>query len=273
MNDKDEDAVVKKLFLILVTTILMSNVYASDEKIGTYEKLGDFVSLDLEFSDENGMTKTLGEFISNKPTVISVNYFNCPGVCGPQIDGMTRTVDRMELTEGKDYKALTISFVKTDTPEDANNFKRNHINVIRKDFDHNSWNFLTTNNQKTIDTLTESLGYEYKKIINKQGLVDYIHPAGLVVLSPEGKITRYLSGIKYLSFDLKMALLEAAEGTVRPTITRALSYCFSFDPENSKYVFATKKILATIIFALVFGFFIYMLITGRKRKKGENYNE
>jgi protein SCO1/2 len=186
---------------------------------------------------------------------------------------MTRTVDRMELTEGKDYKALTISFVISDTPKDAKNFKRNHLNVIRENFDENSWNFLTTNNQKTIDILTESLGYEYKKIINKQGLVDYIHPAGLVVLSPEGKITRYLSGIKYLSFDLKMALLEASEGTVRPTITRALSYCFSFDPENSKYVFATKKILATIIFTLVFGFFIYMSITGRKRKKGENYNE
>ncbi len=264
---------MKKLFLILVTTILMSCVYASDEKIGTYEKLGGFVPLDLEFRDENGEKKTLGEFISNKPTVISVNYFKCPGVCGPQIDGMTRTIDRMELVEGKDYKALTISFVKTDTSKDAQNFKKNHINVIRKNFDHNSWNFLTTDNQNTIDILTESLGYEYKKIINKQGFVDYIHPAGLAVLSPEGKITRYLSGIKYLSFDLKMALLEASEGTVRPTITRALSFCFSFDPENSKYVLATNKILATIILSIIFGFFIYMLISGKKRKRGENYNE
>ncbi len=264
---------MKKLFLILLTTVLMSSANASNAKIGTYEKLGNFVSLDLVFTDENGMTKTLGEFMSNKPTVISVNYFNCPGVCGPQIDGITRTIDRMELTEGKDYKALTISFVKTDTPKDAKNFKNNHINVIRKDFDHNAWNFLVTNNQKTIDTLTQSLGYEYKKIINKQGLVDYIHPAGLVVLSPNGKITRYLSGIKYLSFDLKMALLEASEGTVRPTITRALSYCFSFDPENSKYVLATNKILATIILTFIFVFFMYMLISGKKRKKGDNYNE
>ena len=103
---------MKKLFLILITAVLMSSANASDDKIGTYEKLGNFISLDLVFTDENGMTKTLGEFMSNKPTVISVNYFKCPGVCGPQIDGITRTIDRMELTEGKDYKALTISFVK-----------------------------------------------------------------------------------------------------------------------------------------------------------------
>ena len=264
---------MKKLVLSISLFILILNAHASDDKIGTYEKLGGFVPLDLVFTDENNQTKTLGEFMNNKPTVISVNYFNCPGVCGPQIDGMTRTVDRMELIEGRDYKALTISFVKTDTPILAKSFKQNHINVIRKDFDKNAWNFLTTNNQSSIDKLTEALGYEYKKIINKQGLVDYIHPAGLVVISPDGQITRYLSGIKYLSFDLKMAILESAKGEVRPTITKALSFCFSFDPENSKYVLATNKILATVILFVVLVFFIYMLIAGKKRKRGENLNE
>lgn len=264
---------MKKTIILIIIAVFVLNASASDDKIGTYEKLGGFIPLDLVFTDENNQTKTLGEFMSNKPTVVSVNYFDCPGVCGPQIDGMTRTVDRMELVEGQDYKALTISFVKTDTVAQAKSFKQNHINVIRKDFDKNSWNFLTTDNQKTIDILTDTLGYEYKKIINKQGLVDYIHPAGLAVLSPEGQITRYLSGIKYLSFDLKMAILEAAKGEVRPTITRALSFCFSFDPENSKYVLATNKIIATVILFIIVVFFIYMLITGKKRKRGENLNE
>ena len=255
------------IFFILFTTIFISSTLASDDKIGIYEKLGKNISLDLEFTDENNQTKTLGEFMNNKPTVISVNYFRCPGLCGPQVDGMTRVIDRMELVEGRDYKALTISFVKEDSFADAKNFKNNHINVIRKNFDDNAWNFLTSKNQKTIDIMTNAFGYEYKKIINKQGFVDYIHPAGLIVLSSEGKITRYLSGIKYLSFDLKMALLEASNGEVRPTITRALSFCFSFDPENSRYVLATNKILATIILLIIFGFFVFMLISGKKRKR------
>ncbi|WP_024955727.1 SCO family protein [Sulfurospirillum arcachonense] len=262
---------MKRFYLVLFLAFFISSIYASDEKVGTYEQLGKYVPLDLVFVDENNQSKTLGEFMSNKPTVISVNYFNCPGICGPQIDGMTRSLDRMELIEGKEYKALTISFVKKDTPKNAKDFKKNHINIIRKNFDENAWNFLTTKNQKTIDTLTQALGYEYKKIINKQGFVDYIHPAGLVILSPDGKITRYLSGIKYLSFDLKMALLEASKGKVRPTIARALSFCFSFDPENSKYVLASNKILATIILSMILGFFMYMLIKGRKR--GDNHDE
>jgi protein SCO1/2 len=260
---------VKNIFFVLILAFFFSTSFASEEKIGTYEKLGNFVPLSLVFTDENNQTKTLREFMNNKPTVISVNYFHCPGVCGPQIDGITRTIDRMQLIEGKEYKALTISFVKEDTPQDAQNFKQNHINVIREDFDKNAWNFLTTENQNTIDLLTEALGYEYKKIINQQGFVDYIHPAGLAVLSPDGKITRYLSGIEYLAFDLKMALLEAAKGEVRPTITRALSFCFSFEPENSRYVLATNKILATIILFMIFVFFIYAVISGRKRNRGD----
>ena len=249
---------------------MLSNAYSNDYKIGIYEKLGTSISLDLVFTDENNQTKTLGEFMNNKPTVISVNYFNCPEACGPRIDGMTPVVDRMELTEGKDYKALTISFVKTDSPKDAKSFQSYNINVVRKDFDKNAWNYLTTPNQKTIDILTEAFGYEYIKIINRDGLVDYIHPLGLVVLSPDGKITRYLNGVKYLSFDLKIALLEAAKGEVRPIIARALSFCFSYDPENSKYVLETNKILATIILLMIFGFFIYMLMSGKKRKTGDN---
>ncbi len=126
---------------------------------------------------------------------------------------------------------------------------------------------MVANDKKIIDTITNELGFKYKKITNKQGFVDYIHPAGLVILSPKGKITRYLSGIKYLHFDLKMALLEASEGKIRPTIAKALAFCFSFDPQNSKYVFATNKIFATIIFTLVFGLFIYLILKGRKKEK------
>lgn len=232
---------MKNILLVLLVTCFTGFLSADEQKIGTYEKLGKFVPLDIEFYNERGEKKTLGEHMSGKPTVISLNYFNCPGICGPQIDGLLKSLDKIELVEGREYKALTISFIPEDTPELALKSKKNHLHLIRKDFDQNAWSFLTSNNRDDLKKLTDTIGFEYKKIINKQGYVDYIHPAGLVVLSPEGKITRYLSGIKYLHFDLKMALLEASEGKVRPTIAKALAFCFSFDPENSKYVFATKK--------------------------------
>lgn len=260
-------AVVKKILLFMLTLLLATNIYSSDEKIGTYERLGKFVPLDLIFMDENNQTKTLGQFMNNKPTVISVNYFHCPGICGPQIDALTKSLDHLDMQEGKEFNALTISFVTSDTSKDALLFKNNHTRVINKDFDATAWHFLVTDNNQTRDKLLQSLGYEYKKIVTKQGFTDYIHPTGLVIISPEGKITRYLEGIHYLPFDLKMALLESAKGTVRPTITRALAFCYSFDPKSSKYVIEYKKIFGVIVSVFLVIIFLYFYITGKRNQK------
>lgn len=257
-----------KLFFA-VWLFVISIAFGDGGKIGTYERLGSHLPLELVFVDEHNQEKTLGEFLQGKPTIISLNYFSCPGICGPQIDGVVKSLDKIQLREGMEYRVLTISFSPEDTPDDAFESKRNHLNALRKDYDQDAWNFLVANEKATIDTLTQALGFEYKKIINKQGLVDYIHPAGLAIVSPEGKITRYLNGIKYLHFDVKMALLEASEGKVRPTIAKALAFCFSFDPENSKYVLSVNKIFATIMLVLIGGYFIY-LIASKRRKKGDS---
>lgn len=259
-----------KIFLFIV---LASFVLGSTDKIGTYERLGSLLPLDLVFMNEKGETKTLGEFMEGKPTIISLNYFSCPGVCGPQIDGIVTSLNKIQLKEGKEYKALTISFDANDTANVALESKKNHLRVMRNDFNQESWNFLVPKDQATIDALAFALGFEYKKIITKQGLVDYIHPAGLAIISPQGKITRYLNGIKYLHFDVKMALLEATAEKVRPTISKALAFCFSFDPENSKYVFATTKIFATLMLIVIGGLFTYLIITGRKLKRGDTHHE
>jgi protein SCO1/2 len=255
-------------YIFLIFLVTFSTIFADNQKIGTYERLGSYLPLDLIFIDENNQSKTLGDFLQGKPTIISLNYFSCPGICGPQIDGIVKSLDKIELTEGKEYRALTISFSPEDTPVDAQESKKNHLNVLRKDFNQSAWNFLVAKDKSTIDNLVQSIGFEYKKIINKQGYVDYIHPAGLVIVSPNGKITRYLNGIKYLHFDVKMALLEASEGKVRPTISKALAFCFSFDPENSKYVLSINKIFATIMIILIVIFFLSLTI-GKRRKKGD----
>ncbi|MBE0496772.1 MAG: SCO family protein [Campylobacterales bacterium] len=260
-----------KLFFV-AWLFAVSIAFGDSAKIGTYERLGSHLPLELVFVDEHNQEKTLGEFLQGKPTIISLNYFSCPGICGPQIDGVVKSLDKIQLREGKEYRALTISFAPEDTPDDAFESKRNHLNALRKDYDQSAWNFLVAKDKATIDALTQALGFEYKKIINKQGFVDYIHPAGLAIVSPDGKITRYLNGIKYLHFDVKMALLEASEGKVRPTISKALAFCFSFDPENSKYVLSINKIFATIMLVLIGGYFIYLSV-GKRRKKGDSDHE
>jgi protein SCO1/2 len=261
---------MKNILVVFLALFLSTLSYGSGDKIGAYERLGNHVPLDLVYTNELGQKKTLGEFMDGKPTIISVNYFHCPGICGPQIDSLTKSLDKIGLIEGKEYKALTISFVTTDTAKDAMIFKKNHVHLIKDSFDKSAWNFLVSDDQKTIDTLTKAFGYEYKKIVNKQGFTDYIHPTALIVLAPDGKITRYLEGIQYLPVDLKMALLEAAQGKVRPTITRALAFCYSFDPESSKYIVEYKKIFGVVSTFFLIVIFLYFLITGKKTRKGDS---
>ena len=267
---------MKKFLLIMLifgAIFLQAGTAAKNGKVGTYEKLGHFVPLNLRFTDEHEVTKSLKEFVNGKPTVISVNYFHCPGICGPQIDSLTKSLGNLKMEEGKEYNALTISFVTTDTTKDAMVFKKNHTRVLKKNFNANAWHFLVTDNNQTMHTFLESLGYEYKKIVNKQGFTDYIHPTDLAIISPKGKITRYLEGIQYLPFDLQMALIEAGKGTVRPTITRALAFCYSFDPQSSKYVVAYKKIFGVIVSIFLVMIFLYFLITGMKQRKGDKVDE
>ncbi|QEH05691.1 hypothetical protein [Sulfurospirillum multivorans] len=118
--------------------------------------------------------------------------------------------------------------------------------------------------------MTQSVGFHYEKQMGHHGMmVEYIHPAVLIALSPEGKITRYLNGIKQLPFDIQMAMMEASQGTVRPTIAKTLLFCFSFDSVAKTYVLATEKIVAVVLSLLLGGFFLYLVLTGRKKDSSE----
>ena len=136
-----------------------------------------------------------------------------------------------------------------------------------------AWHFLVGENNSS-GILAKDVGFAFEKSVSPSGQVEYIHPGVAIVLSPEGKVTRYLNGINQLPFDVKMALIEAADGRVGPTIAKTLLFCFAYDAENKKYVFVWEKVGAVIMLTLVFGFFIYLVKTGRKeedhQKKGEN---
>jgi len=104
-------------------------------------------------------------------------------------------------------------------------------------------------------------------------VVDYIHPGTLILLSPEGKVTRYLNGINQLPFDVKMAILEAGEGKVGPTIAKQLLLCFAYDPKGKTYIFQWEKIAGVVMTLIMLIFFVYLLIsTKRKNKKDENHH-
>ncbi len=250
---------MKKLLFSML--ILSLSLFANP--LGVNEKLGNMVPLDLTFLNEEGKSVTLKEMMDGKPTIITLNYFRCAGICTPQLDDLSKTLGQLDLAENTDYKVLTISFAEDETPELAAAKRKNHIHAIEREYVQDAWHFMIGENNSSA-VLADAVGFSYEKTVSPTGVVDYVHPAALIVLSPKGKVTRYLNGIDQLPFDVKMALVEASQGKVGPTIAKTLLYCFAYDPVGKKYVFAWEKVAATVMLAIVFGFFIYLIKLGRK---------
>ncbi len=228
-------------------------------ELGIDEKLGQNIPLDLVFFDEKGDSVQLGQFI-NRPTILSLVYFNCPGICTPLINGLVDVLEKYDGTPGVDYSLLTISFDETDTPSLAAQKKKNYLASFRSEFPENEWHFLT-GDTASIAALTDAVGFRYKR----DGK-DFIHPGLLTILAEDGKIIRYLFGITFLPFDLKMALNEALEGRPGPTIARVLRFCFSYDPEGNRYAFNLLKVSGTVILLFALCFVAYLVVTTRARR-------
>jgi protein SCO1 len=232
-------------------------------EIGVVEHLDSIIPLQLSFTNENNKVVTLKQII-NKPTVLILVYFDCPGVCPAILGGVSDVIEKTDLTLGTDYQVLSVSFNPLDTPEKAAFMKKNFLRDKGKQHAQD-WIYLT-GDSLNIYSLTESVGFRFKK----NGL-DFIHPALITILSPQGKITRYLYGTRFLPFDLKMAIIEAQKGQARPTINRVLEFCFSYDPEGKKYVLDITRISGIVIlFFSVLLLAILLLRSRSKKRKSKN---
>ena len=232
----------------------------SDVEVGVVEKLDQYIPLDALLINEDGDTVVIGDLI-DKPTILNFVYYRCPGICSPLMDGLSKAMDGNDLVLGEDYQALTISFDPREGTFLAVRKKNNYLNLMeKKEEAEKGWHFFTSDSA-SIARLTEATGFRYQPTGN-----DFIHSATLIIVDPRGKITRYMNGIYFLPFELKMSLLEAADGKSGPTINRVLQYCYSYDPEGQKYALNITKVTATLIlfFAVVL---LLVLFLFKRRKK------
>ena len=257
---------MRRFFILLLFIVLAINVQAQplikpEVEIGIVEKLGDTIPLDLKFYNEKNDTVTLGSMI-NKPTILSFVYFDCPGLCSPLLDGIADVISKMDMTVGKDFNIITISFNTKDTPEKARIKKLNFVQKIQEK-DRASWYYLT-GELGNIQKITEAVGFRYKPT----GL-DFAHPSTIIMISPQGKITRYLYGITFLPFDVKMAVVESQKGLVRPTSTKLLDYCFAYDTQSRSYTLQFTRLIGAFILVVGLFFVAGLLITSRRKSSKE----
>jgi protein SCO1/2 len=229
-------------------------------EIGIDEKLGGFVPLDLGFLDAGGDSVYLRDVI-DKPTVLTLVYYHCPTICKPLLGSVVEVMDKTNLEPGYDYAVLTISFDETDTPESADVIRANFTTALERELVLGAWKFLTADSV-TIARLTDSVGFRFQRREK-----DFAHGTSLIFLSPDGKIVRYLYGLRYMPFDLRMAVSEAGKGSVAPSIARVLQYCFSYDPEGRRYALNLNRVLGTVILLFAVGWAIYISAAGRRKRK------
>lgn len=249
-------------FALLVLVFPFKNQLLAQEEdleVSISEHLSDTIPSGLTFTNDKNQTVELKSLIK-LPTILVLVYYDCPGICPTILSSVSTVVEQLDLTLGKDYQIVTVSFNSMDTPEASiqkkSTFLRKKSLLSEKD-----WAYLT-GDSANIYGLTKAVGYNFKQTGN-----DFMHPSCIIILSPEGKITRYLYGTSYLPFDVKMALIEAKKGQARPTINRILEYCFAYDPDGRRYTLQVTKISATIIIFFAVVLFIYLLIRSNRKKR------
>lgn len=250
---------MKKLVGFIIFSVFVVTAWSQDtKKIGVIEHLDEQLPTDIYLVNIEGDTVQMSSLI-DKPTVLNFVYYRCPGICTPLMDGLTEVVNMSEMALGEDYQILTVSFDYTEGHELALKKRNNYSMLVEKDGMENGWLFFT-GDSLNITKLTEAAGFSYKKTGN-----DFIHTAGLILISPEGKITRYLNGTYFLPFEFKLAVIEASKGIPGPTVNRILQFCYSYDPVGQSYVLNITKVAGILI--LVLAGLIFLVLTVKPKKK------
>jgi len=233
---------------------------ASTQEVGFFEHLGDFVPLATTFRDEAGAPVTLRSLV-HVPTILALVYYRCPNVCDSLLQGVAGSLKTLDAVPGTGYQVITISIDPEETVVDARKAKRISLACIEKPFPSSAWRFLT-GDPAAIAGVARATGFQYKETG-----VGFDHPVGIMILSPEGKIVRYMYGADFLPVDLKLSLLEASQGRVGPTIARVLRICFSVDPKSHALVFNLLRIVGTVTLLAAALLIAYLVIATARKKR------
>jgi protein SCO1 len=208
--------------------------------VGITQKLGAQVPLDLTFKDETGKSVKLADYFDGKhPVILSLVYFGCPNLCTLVLNDLTRGMNGLDFSAGDDYQVITVSFDPKETPALAADKKETYLQSYRRPNAQQGWHFLT-GDQASIKALTDSVGFQYKW---DQKFNQYIHPSGLTILTPTGKVSRYFFGIDYGLKDLKLSLMDASGNKIGALTDQLMLYCFHYDETSGKYTLAVVRLM------------------------------
>ena len=225
------------------------------EGVGITELPGARIPLDLEFLDESGATVRLGDyFAKGRPVILTLNYYRCPMLCGLMLNGLLDGLRELAWQPGEQFEIVTVSIDPSETPTLARLKKESYMEELGRPGVAAGWHFLV-GQPESITPLAEAVGFKYRYNDERK---EYVHAAGLFVATPDGRVARYLYGVMYEGRTLRLALSEAAEGTIGTSVDRFLLYCFHYDANQGRYVVAATNVmrLGGALTALILGLWL-----------------
>jgi protein SCO1 len=209
------------------------------QNVGIEQHLDAQIPADLAFTDDTGHSIKLGDYFGKKPLILNLVYYNCTMLCGEALAGLTGAMKMVKFNVGEEFDVVTVSFNPHETPEVAAAKKQDYLKRYGRSDAAAGWHFLT-GPAESINALTKAVGFQYQYDPKSS---QYAHATAIMVLTPQGRISRYFYGVDYPPKDLRMGLVEASQGKIGNAVDQVLLYCYHYDPETGKYGAIVSNIL------------------------------
>ncbi len=236
------------------------------EGVGIDEKLGQSLDTTLTFTDDNGQPVQLSQYLTKKkPIILSLVYFNCPSLCNLHLNGLNDAFKQLDWAVGDKFEVVSVSINPQENASLAKNKKASYLQEYGRNNVEGGWHFLT-GSQEQIQKLAANVGFKYKYDETSK---EYLHSAAAIVITPEGKISRYLHGVFFEPKTLRLSLVEASNGHIGEFVDSFMLFCFRYDPNKRTYAFYAYNIMkfgAGLAALALFAF----LLPGWKRMWSEN---
>jgi protein SCO1/2 len=228
--------------------------------VGFEPQLNAHLPLDLAFRDETGRNVQLRDYFTNKPVLLALVYYGCPMLCNQTEQGVVGALRMLSFNPGRDYEVVFVSFDPRESPDMAAQKKESALTHFRRPETASGWHFLT-GSKESIDTLTKGANFRYS-FDEKSNL--FAHAAGIMLMTPDGRISRYFYGVEYPARDLRLGLVDASAGKIGTPIDRALLFCYQYDPTSARYSASILKIIRLGGVLTILGLVAGMLIFRRR---------
>jgi protein SCO1/2 len=233
------------------------------QDIGLDQKLNEPLPLGLRFNDEQGRDVALGDYFGRRPVVLVLAYYECPMLCTQVLNGLVSAIGVLNFSVGKEFDIVTVSFDPGETPELARGKKAAYLERYKRAGAEGGWHFLT-GGQHSITQLTRAVGFRYA--YNAE-VDQYAHPSGIVVVTPDGRLSHYFYGIEYGPRALRLALIDAADGKIGSPVDQLLLACFHYDPKSGRYSLAIMRFVKAAGILTVVGIGLTILMLRRRDRR------